>query len=76
MAKEEDEEEEEEEVSGDDDEFDLAEYFTDEEFDTQRVEQSDQEDEITPATKRLRIAEPSTTTKELAYLHLPLSHDF
>jgi nucleolar protein 14 len=76
MAKEEDEEEEEEEVSGDDDEFDLAEYFTDEEFDTQQVEQSDQEDEITPATKRLRIAEPSTTTKELAYLHLPLSHDF
>ena len=67
MAEEEDEEEE-EEGSGDDDEFDLAEYFTDEELDTQRVEQSDQEDEITPATlKRLRITEPSSTTKELAY---------
>src|SRR5271170_7890691 len=56
MAEGEDEEEEEEGGSGDDDEFDLAEYFTDEELDTQQVQQSDQEDEITPATKRLRIA--------------------
>lgn len=61
------EEEEEDEESGDDDEFDLAEYFTDEDADNELLEESEQEDEITPATKRLRIADPALTTKELAY---------
>lgn len=64
----------EEEVSedGDDavsdgDQFDLAEYFTDEE-ETNGVNEpgSEPEDTIVPATKRLRLAEPSTTT-EIAY---------
>lgn len=57
-----------EEAPDDDDisdtEFDLAQYFTDEE---DQVEPEDEEDdEIVPATKRLRIQDVSTKT-ELAY---------
>jgi len=64
----EDIEQEEENVgNGDSEEFDPVEYFTDEEADDRPLEESDQEDKITPATKRLRIAEPSSSTKELAY---------
>ena len=64
----EDEEEEEEESE---DEFDLAGYFTDEEVNgvAEAESESDSETEIVPATKRLRLAESSSTTKELAYTY-------
>ena len=63
-----------EEDEGSEDEFDLAEYFTDEEVNgvaghDDTGDESDSEDEIVPATKRLRLAEPSSTTKELAFTY-------
>ena len=60
-------EENDDEQSGDENGFDLAQYFTDEEMDGRPLDESEQEDKIIPATKRLRIAEPSSTAKELAY---------
>jgi nucleolar protein 14 len=67
-------EDEDEESEESEDEFDLAEYFTDEEVngvaDLKEAEsESETETEIVPATKRLRLAESSSTTKELAYTY-------
>jgi nucleolar protein 14 len=60
----EDESEEEEE---DDDDFDIAQYFTDEETGEIPGHASESEDDIIPTTKRLRIQEPTATSAELAY---------
>ena len=64
-----DNDEEEEDEDGSDDGFDLARYFTDEEDESDNPEddEEDEESEIIPATKRLRLAESSTSAKELAY---------
>ena len=50
-----------------DDDFDLAQYFTDEEDNAVEEPEDSEEDTIVPATKRLRIGDPSSTSKELAY---------
>ena len=57
------------EEEDDDDDFDISQYFTDEETDEIRGRGEDKDDDIIPATKKLRIQEPSTlaSSKELAY---------
>lgn len=61
-----------EERTASDDDFDLAEYFTDEEAAgvlDENAAESESDAEIVPATKRLRLAESSSNTKELAYTY-------
>lgn len=65
----EDEEDENEDDTGSEDGFDLARYFTDEEDEVNNPAEDKDEDEITPATKRLRLAESSSSSKELAYTY-------
>lgn len=68
---EEDEEEEEDDggsEDGSEDGFDLARYFTDEEDEVNNPDEQVDDDETTPATKRLRVAE-SSSSKELAYTY-------
>jgi nucleolar protein 14 len=64
-----DNDEKEDDEDGSDDGFDLARYFTDEEdeIDNPEDDEEDEESEIIPATKRLRLAESSSSQKELAY---------
>jgi nucleolar protein 14 len=64
------EEEEEEEES--EDEFDLAQYFTDEEqeiADESEPEESDKEEAIIPATKRLKIGEVAPKYQEISFTY-------
>jgi len=71
----------EEGAGSDDDDFDLAAYFTDEEangvLDENGAESETASDvQLVPATKRLRLAESSSNTKELAYTYpCPTSFD-
>jgi len=59
----------EEEEDDADDNFDAADYFTDEETGEIRGQEKDDDDDIIPATKKLRTQEPPTlsSAKELAY---------
>ena len=57
----------EEELSEDD--FDLAQYFTDEEQDVAEEAESEEEEAIIPATKRLKIAETSSASQEIAFTY-------
>jgi nucleolar protein 14 len=56
-----------EEYDDEDEDFDPAEYFTDEEANGGNGRDEPEEATTIPTTKRLRIIEPSSTTKELAY---------
>jgi len=56
-----------EEINSSDDSSDIAQYFTDEEQDAPDVHESDMEEPIIPATKRLRIEGSTSTGKELAF---------
>jgi nucleolar protein 14 len=49
------------------DDFDLTQYFTDEEDNDVQESQDSEEGTIVPATKRLRIGDSTSTSKELAY---------
>ena len=58
-----------EEAFEDDDDFDLAQYFTDEEQEVVQELESDKEDAIIPATKRLKIGESTSTSQEIAFTY-------
>jgi nucleolar protein 14 len=62
------EEESEDDEDDEEDNFDISQYFTDEETGEIPYQDDEDDDDIIPSTKRLRIQEPSSApSKELAY---------